>query len=300
VTTSDDLRAARDGIIARHPGDRPSDEAARKMITMATDRLLGAPESRARLQVRVNGEGDAYSLNRASIAVQDATALIARFLRTRSRSTSLDLDREDRARARLIQDGQVGRTLVLTTPAVRQSDAEPLNDASGWTESALTLLAEQLPENGNDTPRLRAVLTEPPLIRGAVGRVAKAAISAGGIAVRLDRSGRESIVSGINVAQATELQGLLAVTRTVNEPMMIQGHLDGLRTKRRIFFLETPMGQELFGSIADDVMVDVRRNIDMDVLARLEVTTTTAASGRKPTPLYRLVGLTAIDRLIEI
>jgi hypothetical protein len=68
------------------------------------------------------------------------------------------------------------------------------------------------------------------------------------------------------------------------------GRLDGVRTKRRIFYLETESGAEIHGALdLESSLNDVRENLDRQVVVRLEVEQTQSASGQRSHPRYRLL-----------
>ena len=66
------------------------------------------------------------------------------------------------------------------------------------------------------------------------------------------------------------LKDSLKETRIGRRVLTMTGRLDGVRTKRRIFYLEPLTGGEIHGALDLASLEDIRANLDRQVTVRLE------------------------------
>ena len=99
----------------------------------------------------------------------------------------------------------------------------------------------------------------------------------------------ETIDSVLSAEQAGVLKSSLSESRVDRRTITIQGRLDGVRTKRRIFYLEPESGAEIHGAVDLELLEAVRTNLDRQIFATLEEERIRTLSGRRNQPLYRLI-----------
>jgi hypothetical protein len=281
------FREAREEIT----GDSWLDDLARASLSAAEAKFSGreVPVLRVVLSgVRAIDAHDSYLVIKA---VQDATAKLGHIIRDPKTERSAAYP-SDRARARLIQRGQAGNMIVFGFPEPEVVTAE---DSLGITtetlaERAVRELVTVLPRAADDDASLDAVLAQRPTVRNAVNDIAQAVPKrAEGLGFRMVPVSGEAIDSVLSVAQADVLKSSLGESRVDRRTIVIRGRLDGVRTKRRIFYLEPESGPEIYGAVDLDLLEAVRENLDRQVIATLEQESIRTLTGRRNRPLYRLV-----------
>ncbi len=85
------------------------------------------------------------------------------------------------------------------------------------------------------------------------------------------------------------LKDNLKETRVDRRMVTMSGRLDGVRTKRRILYLEPESGGEIHGALDLESLDDIRANLDRHVVVQLEEQRIESVSGRRSQPLYRLI-----------
>ena len=254
-------------------------------------------EFRVTPQLRVELPGirdlDAHDSYQITKAVQDATTKIGRIIREPGRETSIAYA-SDRARARLIQRGQSGNVILFGfEPPKIQVDVEPLvAHVETLAERAARELVTVLPRSSEDDASLDAVLAQRPTVRNAVGDIANAVPrKARALDFTLTPLAGEPITSVLSSEQAEVLKSSLAESRVETRTYTVPGRLDGVRTRRRIFYLEPDSGPELHGAIDLELLDSVRENLNRHVLARLHEETIRSVGGKRSRPVYRLLEL---------
>jgi hypothetical protein len=272
-------------------GDSWLDKLARASLSAAEAKFSGreAPLLRVVLSgVRYMDAHDSYLVIKA---VQDATAKLGHIIRdpTTERSAAYPSDRE---RARLIQRGQTGNVIIFGFPESKVGAEE---DDLGITtetlaERAVRELVSVLPSSADDDASLDAVLAQRPTVRNAVNDIAQAVPQrAEGLGLRMVPVSGEAIESVLSVEQAGVLKSSLAESRLDLRTINIRGRLDGVRTKRRIFYLQPASGAEIHGAVDLELMESVRANLDQHIIATVEEARLRTLTGRRNQPLYRLV-----------
>src|SRR5690606_4720219 len=79
----------------------------------------------------------------------------------------------------------------------------------------------------------------------------------------------------------------------------VSGRLDGVRTRRRIFYLERDTGATIQGAVAPDLLDEIKENLDRPVTARLRGVRTTTIDGRRGRPVYELLEISSETSLFD-
>ena len=258
----------------------------------------GAEGLPASLTVTIGGHGQlpASAASAVAQAIQRAAAIVARGIREPTHATRLY--RGDMEKAQVVQRGQSGRTLVFEVPRSRAAvDELPVEDQQGIAELSLTEIMQILPESTDDFGAMDAVLSHPVPLRLAVSDLVGAAAKTHGLEFTWRVPGSEEIHSIISFDQASELTDALRETGLERTTRRVVGRLDGMRTRRRLFYLELeePEGSEIWGAFDAELASAVQASIDRPVMATLEVTVSVDAAGRRGRDHYRLIGLVDID-----
>jgi hypothetical protein len=166
------------------------------------------------------------------------------------------------------------------------------------SERAVRELITMLPRSVDDDASLDAVLAQRPTVRNAVNDIANAVPSrADGLDFHLTPVSGDVIDSVLSAEQADVLKSSLSESRVDRRTITIRGRLDGVRTKRRIFYLEPESGGDIHGAVDLDLLEAVRINLNRQVVATLHEERITAFSGRRNQPLYRLISLESAPEL---
>jgi hypothetical protein len=291
------FRAARHAIT----GDTWLDDLARASLSAAEAKFSEEPEATPLLRVSLRGVHDldvqiSYVLTKA---VQDATAKIGHVLRD-PKSEVAAVYAGDRERARLIQRGQSGGMILFGFPVI-----EPISSNTYITgivetlaERAARELVSVLPRSSDDDASLDAVLAQRPTVRNAVHDIVNAVPSqTQGLDFRLTRVTGETIDSVLSAEQATVLRSSLTEASREVRTVTMAGRLDGVRTRRRIFYLELESGSDIHGAIDIEQLEDVRQNLDRPVIVTLKEERVTTVTGRKGHPYYRLISIESPQNL---
>jgi hypothetical protein len=283
---------------ARHEvtGDSWLDDLYRASLAAAeakfSDDLYATPQ----LRVELPGlrDLDAHSSFTITKAVQDATTKMGHIIRDPRRETSM-AHAADRARARLVQRGQAGNVIVFGFPP-SSFDVEVADDFAPHVETlaerAVRELVTVLPRSSDDDASLDAVLAQRLTVRNAVGDIANAVPSkARALDFKLTPQSGEPITSVLSAEQARVLKDSLSESRVETRTYTVPGRLDGVRTRRRIFYLEPDSGPEIHGAIDLELLESVRDNLNRHVLARLHEETIRSVGGKRSRPVYRLLEL---------
>lgn len=187
-----------------------------------------------------------------------------------------------------------GGPLVLTTePGPLTLSALPSGPTTA--DMALSRLANVLPENGRDNAfPARLLASRLPTAR-AILEVARAAKRTHGLQLQLDGT-PEGVVSAIDVEQANLISDLLKDTREQSKTLRLPGRLDGVRFKRREFYLEVK-DRDIHGVVDETLVPMVRELLDQPVVATVERVSRITNAGVRRQTFYRLVDLASDDKL---
>jgi hypothetical protein len=284
---SKSFREAREEIT----GDTWLDDLARASLSAAEAKFSRREPPILRVVLSGTRTIDAHDSSLLTKAIQDATAKFGHIIRDPKTERSAAYP-SDRARARLIQRGQAGNMIIFgfPDPEVDGAGDSLAIAAETLAERAARELVTVLPRSVDDDASLDAVLAQRQTVRNAVNDIARAVPRrADGLGFRMVPVSGETIDSVLSVAQADVLKSSLEETRVDRRTITIRGRLDGVRTKRRIFYLEPESGPEIHGAVDLELLGAVRDNLDRQIIATLEEERIRTLTGRRNQPLYRLV-----------
>lgn len=277
-------------------GDSWLDDLARASIRAAEAKFSPDYRPPALLRVQFPGlrEVEAHDSYLATKAIQDATTKLAHIIRNPGTETNT-AHASDRAKASLFVRNQTGNVMVFGFPVVE--DEVPPGTLAGAVSETLAVQAARelvtiLPASREDDAALDAVLAQRPTIRNAVNGIVKAVPpKADGLSFQLRPSSGEPVSSVLSREQASVLRDSLEAIRVETRPVVMAGRLDGVRTRRRIFYLEPDSGGEIHGALDLESLDDIRANLDRHIVVRLEEERTESASGQRSQPRYRLLSI---------
>lgn len=272
-------------------------EAARSSLRAADSKFFGTPPgSLLRVEIRGPRTIGVHDTAVVAMAIQDATAKLGHVLRSPNQEWT-QVRKKDRESALLIPRGQSGSTLFFGFPSSREEHGEsllPEHDAPSLSESATRELLEILPGASDDDAAIDAVLGQRMTVRSAVSDIVEAVNeTAAGLHLEFTSVGNERLSSQLSTAHASVLHDGLRETRTDRREEILTGRLDGVRTRRRIFYLQLDTGQEIHGAIGPEpeLMAEIRRYLDRRVVATVESERVETMAGRRSHPNYRLLRL---------
>lgn len=234
---------------------------------------------------------DAYTFSDISRALQDATAKIGHIIRNPQGEITY-VQPTDRDKAPLLQRGQAGNTIFFGFPEPAPDDALIHDGIETLSERAVKELCDFLPANGSDEGALDAVLLQRDTVRNAVSDIVNAVVKNTGIGLELTPTSGEELTRSMTLDQAKVLHGSLRESREAVGYETVTGRLDGVRTRRRIFYLERESGGTIQGAVSPDLLGQIKENLDRPVTARLRVVRTTTIDGRRGRPVHELLAIT--------
>ncbi|PWV78532.1 hypothetical protein SAMN05421630_104266 [Prauserella marina] len=241
---------------------------------------------------------DAYTFSDISRALQDATAKIGHIVRNPHGEITY-VQPADREKAPLIQRGQAGNAMFFGFPETSAPDALISDGIETLSERAVKELCDFLPANGSDDGALDAVLLQRDTVRNAVSDIVNAVSKNSGIGLSLMPTAGDELTRSMTTEQARVLQGSLRESREDVGYETVTGRLDGVRTRRRIFYLERDTGSTIQGAVAPDLLDEIKLNLDRPVTARLRVVRTTTIDGRRGRPVYELLEIHSETSLFD-
>jgi hypothetical protein len=241
---------------------------------------------------------DAYTFSDISRALQDATAKIGHIIRNPTGEVTI-VQPADRDKAPLIQRGQAGNAIFFGFPEPATDDALIHDGLETLSERAVKELCDFLPANGSDDGALDAVLLQRDTVRNAVSDIVNAVSKNAGIGLQLTPTSGEELVRSMTTDQARILHSSLRESREEVGYETVSGRLDGVRTRRRIFYLEREPGGTIQGAMAPDLLDQIKENLDRPVTARLRVVRTTTIDGRRGRPVHELLEITPEMNLFD-
>jgi hypothetical protein len=281
------------------PGGTWLDDIARASAMAANAKFERTSRSPL-LQVSLIGAThlDAYTFSDLSRALQDATAKIGHIIRNPSAEVTI-VQPADRDKAPLIQRGQAGNAIFFGFPEPASEDALINDGLETLSERAVKELCDFLPANGSDDGALDAVLLQRDTVRNAVSDIVNAVTKNSGIGLQLTPTSGEQVARSMTTEQARVLSNSLRETRDAVGYETVSGRLDGVRTRRRIFYLERESGGTIQGAVAPDLLDRIKAHLDRPVTARLRVVRTTTIDGRRGRPVHELLEITPEVNLFE-
>lgn len=241
-----------------------------------------------RLRVIVDSAGSISSASSAKItqAITNTTAMLGAYrAATFEKPPPTRMHHSYRDRYSLVAVGSVGNVIEFGFREFGADDAPGLVDVSEIetvTEAAVRDLVELLPDTAVDDSTLDSVLSLPVTQRVGLGYLVEA-VRDTALGVSLGLAGQYGLLS---TAQAAVLSDALTEQRTTTRTVRMEGVLDGLRTRRRIFYLDAD--HSYYGSVDDDLLPQLPRFMGQIVQVEMEETVVRQASGRAGRPAYRL------------
>jgi hypothetical protein len=245
----------------------------------------------------------AMELSEITRAVQDATARVAQLLLHQNKDMSR-LSKEIRGRAKLIPRGQSRNVLMFDFPTpvvVDEQNALPVGHIEHLSERAVRELVESLPESREDQSSLQNLPGRRLAIRAAVNTLARAVENSGDVRIELTSRTGTTDVSVLTVDQAREVPVLLAREREETETINVEGVLDGMRTRRRLFYVieqDDRGGAEYVGSIEPQQVAKVQESLGKLVVARLRKTTKVRDDGSRSHAVFALIDFEVPQTLV--
>jgi len=275
-------------------GDGRHDRFRRNSLMVLRERFRSS-EPPFRVNLRRTGQMSATDMAVITRAVQDATARVALLL-LHPNEDRTRVDQELRRRAELIPQAQSSNSLFFHFPeVVAQHSLFPEAEPPHLAEQAVRELMNALPETAVDVATLQTLPARRVAIRKAVATLADAVATTGDVALTLVTPGlNDRSKSVLTREQAGHIGQMLTTTTVETTELGISGILDGMRTRRRLFYIvsEDPNeAHEFEGAVAPDMMPRVQEAINMRVHARVSRTVTVAGDGSRSHPAYSLLSL---------
>lgn len=245
---------------------------------------------------------DAYESATLLQSLQAAAGKIGHVLRDGATEVT-SVMKVDRERAPLICRGQMGPTVFFSFPNPDVADQEEfpgLGPHRTLAEAAIHELLEILPSSPTDDLSLDAVLGQRVTLRSAVHHLVEAVQSnESGLDLVLSSSGTSIHSSMLTSAQADVLSDSLMETHEDIRIIEQDGVLDGMRSSRRVFYLQPDSGVDIHGAVDSSLLPDVQQYLGQRIHARLEASTIHKRSGRKSATTYRLLALAPVASLFD-
>lgn len=299
---SNDLRDSYVRALRTTEGGDPLSRLARAGLQASAEKFsgLGLPESAASpgLNFRLANPDSGGLIAASEVGdflqrVQKAVARLAKARRARLADVVklLPLDFEV---ARLdVAASTAGSIIVDLQPHVPSADEDRDRLAPAgvsWAEIGAVELVRALPEGPEDEESLDSLFSASPVVRRAVSDlIFKLPNPQLDISLAVQRGTGERIVSSLSAIQAESLRDRLQIIREEREIIRMQGRLDGLRTRRQIFYFETPAGAEIHGFVDESLVGVVKDHLDQEVEVALESFVLRNAAGKRSQRRYRLI-----------
>lgn len=283
---------------ARLSEDSRLDRLARRSALAASRKYYGSRE--ASLVVTLGGGPvDSWDSSIVMMAIQKATAKLGHLISDPSSDDNRAL-RQYREKAPLRLLGQNASTMVFGFPKSSLAMAPQVDAFEGVTlttlsERAVLDLVTLLPEHGEDDTALDSVLVRRRVERSAVSDIVKAVHETShGIQLVFEPKGLrtdQTFPSQLSVDQAETLRDSLRQTEIERKVIHVRGTLDGMRTKRRLFYLEQDNGPSIQGAVGDDLLPQLRMHMSRHVHAIIEEVRYSEKSGKRGRPSYSLMSI---------
>ncbi|MFD3567393.1 hypothetical protein [Streptomyces sp. NPDC058667] len=225
--------------------------------------------------------------------VQKAVARLAKARRVR-RADVVRLQPLDLVAARLDVAASMAGSIIVDlrphVPAVEESEGDLVPASVSWAEIGAVELVRALPEGPDDEASMDSLFSASPVMRRAVADLISDLPNPNlDISLAVQRGTGERISSVLSAGQAATLRERLGVIREEREIIRLQGRLDGLRTRRQIFYFEPPSGSEIHGFVDDSLVSVVKEHLDREVEVALESFVLRSAAGKRSQRRYRLI-----------
>lgn len=257
------------------------------------------PPRQAYLSVEILGaEVEAYLSSEVALAVSDTAAYFAKAIDS-PRAMNARISNSFRKKVGLKNLGSFGNRIVLGFTQPADDPDTPLIDESQLVtlgESSVRSLALSLPNDSEDDQSLDNALGLRPVERNGLFKLAET----------LSKFNR-SVQLGLNVKDQETVGGILTASQAsvLNESLKessletwksdFSGRLDGMRSRRRQFFLELGDGTEIAGTIDPELIDKLPRYIDKQVNVRVVCQQPMYKNGRTGKVAYRLESIEGVS-----
>lgn len=264
------------------------DNAARASLSAASAKF----ENRRPpiLAVDVNAELDATTLSVISRQMQSAVARMSRHILHPDSEASRIYD-DDRDRARLFPRRQIGRRIEFGFENL--DIVEPslfFTDTASVAEIAATELVSLLPSAPHDSAAIESMPAHDRALLNVIRDVVTAVEETAGVGLTVSSASGEQTVGVLTRDQAYTIGADLRESTQERRVVTVVGRLDGVRTRRRLFYLETE-GRDYEGVYDPDLAGSVKRHLDLPVQARIEMVRSVRKAGAAGRWSYRLLSL---------
>ncbi|MGU3358105.1 hypothetical protein ACLBWJ_12700 [Microbacterium sp. M4A5_1d] len=248
----------------------------------------------AQLRVDIQGQVTSTVVANLTAALQRATALSAKaILDPKNHAITVQAGLVDRAP--LLPVAHSRGTLYFEFPETGV-DTESLErtPTAHLAENAVLELLGVLPGDAEDEAALRALPQRRPQYRSAVKALAAALGSETSMSLSLTQTGStEHEESVLTAEQAREVPEVLSGSVEKRDILTIYGTVDGMRTRRRLFYIEErDSGDEYSGVIDDDAQLqDVVALVSEPVVARISRMVQIRTDGSRSHPSYSLLSV---------
>jgi hypothetical protein len=295
----------RDQVDALAPQGDPAAMLLRQSYASLLHDLTGEDASGTRLELHFDGDrvqehrAPAEQLYEVLSAFQGATALVGESLRPTVVDEPQRITDQRRGRHQLDVLAPAPGSLVLTVvPAPGVPDAA--GDApTTWAEMALAHLVNTLPDDDTLSEAAQgAILASNTTLRAGLALIARSVERTGSdLTMTLRRPARQATRARLGRTTARLVLALAEEPVTVTEHERHEGVLDGMRTRKRMFWLVLDSGEEISGGVPEHLLDTVRANMGSRVSADVDVTRI-GPEGRLGRPRYvlRSIGLTNAER----
>lgn len=299
---SNELRDAYVRALQTTEGSDPLSQLARASLQASAMKFSGLGLQEAATGPGLNfrlsdtSHGGLISANEVGDFLQRVQRAVARLAKAR-RSRVADvvkLQLLDFEVARLDVAASVPGSVIVDLRPHAQSDGEERGELPpagvSWAEIGAVELVRALPEGPNDEESMDSLFSASPVVRRAVADLIFGLPNQNlDISLAVKRVTGERIVSSLSVGQSESLRERLNIIREEREIVRMQGRLDGLRTRRQIFYFETRAGVEIHGFVDESLVNTVKANLDEEVEVALESFVLRSAAGRRSQRRYRLI-----------
>ncbi|WP_156042398.1 hypothetical protein [Rhodococcus sp. UNC363MFTsu5.1] len=272
-------------------GDTWLDNLARASLS-AADVKFGDGGRVPILAVDFSEDIDASALAVVSSSVQNAVARMSKYL-ANSSSAATQLRETDRYLARLFPRRQFGRRIEFGFESPSEVDSQLFyaHSVETMAEKAARELIEVLPVSADDQEAVSATFARDRAPLNAVRDIALAVEQTAGIGMSLTTHLGDQYGSIVTLDQARRIsEGLKEGVEMERESIEVTGRIDGMRTRRRIFYLESNT-RAYEGAFENDLVDAVKAHIDRPVIAVLERVRPLKKAGPRGRWSYRLVAL---------
>jgi hypothetical protein len=291
------IRDEIDGLLSTIGNETRTDKYRRNSLLVLRQRF--APPT-SQLRVDIHGAVTATIIANLTSALQRATALSAKALLDPS-NAAITVQAGLRERAPLVPVAQSRGTLYFEFPETDiDSTALERTPTAHLAETAVLELIEILPENSEDVATLRALPQRRPQYRSAVKSLAAALGADSSITLSMTPTGSTAPEQSVLTSeQAQGVPELLSGAQDKRDILTVFGIMDGMRTRRRLFYLEeSDSGHEYFGALDESQLSIVMDLVGQPVVARIERLVTLRADGSKSHPSYSLLSVSPDERLL--